>query len=101
MGKKRKTRQEKIIADLKRKLILETNQVSVFPNKKPQEILSTRESIDRTPTYAFDAISVKTTSVSQKAISQNFFLSDILKTAIVTSSIVFAELVLFFLLKIK
>lgn len=84
MGKHKKTRQEKIIADLRRKLSLK-DQPSVL----------------KTPRFTFQlSPSPKPNDQTSSFIYTHEYLNhDLLKTAFLTSSIVIAEIILFFLSK--
>lgn len=86
MSKRKKTRQQKIITDLRRKLILDTRYPqSPLVFAKPKEIKNNYQ----------DALPTST------ALLQNYpyIKRDLLKTAFLTGSIVVLELLLSFLLK--
>lgn len=87
MGNKKKTRKEKIIADLRRQLhySLENQNISFSQNNKLKG-------------------SINTTTINSKASptllnAYPYLLSDILKTGIVTISLVAFQIILFLILK--
>lgn len=83
MAKQKKTRQEKIIADLRR-------QLTQTKRKLPTSIISPSISLTAQPQYNMP---IKT------AFPHSYLLPDLTKTSLVTSIILIGEFVLFFLLK--
>lgn len=85
MAKRKKTRQQKIIADLRRKLQMEKRSVS------SEMILDVKHGKD---------IPVKTSQDVKPALSKYpYLMHDLYKTGILTGGIIIAQLVLLFLLK--
>ncbi len=85
MAKKRKTRQDKIIADLRHQLNLST-----LPEVQEKKTI-TETKISLAP--------VTERTYASQTISYDFLISDLRKTAIITTSFIFLQTVLFFLLK--
>ncbi len=80
MGKQKKTREQKIIADLRRKLDMQSKKEPTFEFKpSPQRPIQP--------------------SLITKTIAYPYLLGDLLKTITLTGAIVGAEIILFFLLK--
>jgi|GEM_PF-2380313 len=92
MSKRKKTRQQKIISDLRRK----TQPQSSHPEKPEQ-------SKPTLPSYSFQVSSMNSSeSVSKNditATSYPFLIHDLKRTGILTFIFIAAELLLFFLLK--
>lgn len=93
MGKKRKTRQEKIILQLKRKLAAET----AFPSTKSepsQEAISKLQNFepDKEPT-------IEKPDISSQSFDPRLIKKDLLKTAILALAIFSLEIVLYLKLR--
>ena len=86
MAKQKKTRQEKIIADLRRQLAL--------TERKPSFSIPPSTSLKPQQKYIVPIVPIKTISLTN-----SYLLPDLTKTTLVTSAILAGELVLFFLLK--
>lgn len=81
MGKHKKTRQEKMIADLRRKLSLQTTSPSTIPH------------------LTLKLPTIPTPSQTSLIYSHDYLKSDLLKTTFITCSIIVAEIILFVLIK--
>lgn len=92
---KRKTKQQKIIADLRRKV--QVNQ----PIHASESSLKNIDTVQHTTTFTFSA--PRNTPFHSAALSSpqssGLLAADLQKTGIVTSTIIIAEVILFFLLK--
>ena len=82
MGNKRKTRKEKVIADLRRQLY----------SFKGQDVVSLEPKVPLKP---------KTSPISSSALVNTYpyLISDVLKTGILTMSIIACQIILFLILK--
>lgn len=85
MGKNKKTRHEKKIADLRRALA--TTQGTSAP------------SIEHRSTFSYSGISTPVTPVATIHVDNKILKNDVLKTTILTAAIVVGQFVLLFLLK--
>lgn len=90
MSKKRKTRQQKMIADLRRKVSSPSSPKNETPSSLPAQSLQSYEYVIQKPQQA-----IATTS------TYSFEIKDIYRTSILVAFLIGAELVLFFLLKGK
>ena len=93
MAKKKKTRQQKIIADLRRQIYASKTDNAPFEEKteKPKQ-----------PSLSFKLPAINTVEKKQSfaAITNTSYLAkDLQKTAILTASIITAQLILLFVLK--
>ena len=96
MAKKKKTRQQKIIADLRRQLLKKNlssqkSQIAKFDRPQvdtPQEILTKKE----------PATEPKS---KDSAMNYNYLIHDLKKTALLTTSIVALQIILFLVLTNK
>lgn len=93
MTKARRTRQQKIIADLHRKLHAQNQGISLETPVSP--------SLPKQSMYSYTPVNrIQTASPSISLTSTQFVRHDLFKTAIVTSGIIIMQLLLFYLLKI-
>lgn len=96
MSKKKKTKQQKIIAELRHK-ITSQNQFNYQPS------LNNESSKDQKPQEANKSFSfstsIKTSSALKPSASISFTYHDLFKTGILTGSIIAFELILFVLLQ--
>lgn len=92
MGKHKKTRQEKIVADLRRKLFLQIQTSSNLINKQSTSVSNFKLKFSNIPSNA-------SSSNTSLIYTHEYLKFDILKTAFLTSSIVIAEVILFLLSK--
>lgn len=83
MAKKKKTRQQKIIADLRRQVTLSKPQESK-PETKPKN---------------FSNPALITYAPKIRAVTYPYLKKDLQKTAILTSSVIALQMILYFLLK--
>lgn len=94
MAKKKKTRQQKIIADLRRQVYASQSESNLVIEKKVEKQEQSPSSF-RLPTVT--AIEKKQSFAT--AINTSFLVKDLQKTAILTASIVAVQLILLFILK--
>lgn len=102
MSKHKKTRQEKIIADLRRKLAYQNSTQKSKPLEKLQEKKSVAENKLMTPHFQYQTKPPEINIGSQKTTNSNkypYLKHDLLKTGILTGSFLIAEFLLFFILK--
>lgn len=92
MAKKKKTRQQKIVADLKRELVkktLSSQNDQVVKLDTPKEILPKKEFL------------AKPVEKKDNATNYNYLIRDLRKTALLTTSIIALQIILFFILTNK
>lgn len=95
MSKRKKTRQQKVIADLRRQLIQTTSNGSTTPSIKLNG-----NNPDTTTTKGLYSLNVSVPQQGNTIIVRAEYLKhDLLKTCMVTAAIVACELILFFGLK--
>lgn len=90
MSKKRKTRQQKMIADLRRQVSSPSSLQTEVPSNHPTESLQ-----------SYEHLVPKTSQTIITTSPYSFNIRDIYRTAILVAFLIGAELVLFFLLKGK
>lgn len=98
MAKHKKTKQQKIIADLRRKLQYE-NQTTLSKKPSTEQAIFTHAKTTNLPKeFSFKKPSE---NLQNRIVNNNYpyLKHDLFKTGILTGSIVFAQLFLFFLLK--
>ncbi|MDP2649819.1 MAG: hypothetical protein Q8P10_03160 [bacterium] len=95
---KHKTKQQKIISNLRRQLQLKNSATQSEPLQKVNhidtQVVQKNENLNKAFSYSPNKSFAKTTTVSY-----NYLPHDLLKTAILTGSILTLELILFFLSK--
>ncbi|MDO8657532.1 MAG: hypothetical protein Q7K55_02230 [Candidatus Levybacteria bacterium] len=104
MSKRKKTRHQKIISDLRRKL--NTEDLSSAPqilavkhqNSKEQKYETPRQTISLSKEFALK--NYHGTQQSKTARVNPYLLQDLKKTGILTGAIIIAQIVLLFLLKV-
>lgn len=102
MSKHKKTRQEKIIADLRRKIAYQNPTQKTKSLEKPQENKSISENKPITTHFLYQTKLSGTNIKSQKITNSNkypYLKHDLLKTGFLTTSFLIIELLLFFVLK--
>ena len=94
MPKKRKTKQEKVIADLRRKLVSqEPATAESTPSFAPTYTFAQTKSIAQTSSYSVNS---KTSNLKPTAYS--YILSDLRKTVLLTTIAIAAQILLYFVL---
>jgi len=95
MSKKRKTRQQKKIAELRHKLNLQHSSFEAEPEGK-KETQKEKKSL-----YTFEAVKTDNTKkiTEENASTVDYVYKDLKKTSILTASIIGLELILYFFLK--
>lgn len=102
MSKHKKTRQEKIITELRRKIAYQNPTQKTKSLEKPKETKSVSENKIITPHFQYRTIDQESAQKSQTITSSNkypYLKHDLLKTGLLTTSFLIAELLLFFVLK--
>lgn len=98
MAKHKKTKQQKIIADLRRQLQYESQTTSSKKLPTEQSISIQPKTINLPKEFSFKKPSE---NLQNKIVNNNYpyLKHDLFKTAVLTGSIIFAQLFLFFVLK--
>ena len=97
MAKHKKTKQQKIIADLRRQLQYENQTTSSKKPSTEQAISNQAKTISLPKEFSYKNPSENLQNKTKTAYP--YLKHDLFKTGVLTSSIVFAQLFLFFLLK--
>ncbi len=97
MAKKKKTRQQKIVADLKRQLLKKTlsshTETSVEkPKASEKKEFKEKEEEEQV---------IKTTNKKEDGLNYDYLIHDLKKTAILTSSVIALQIILFLVLTNK
>lgn len=94
MAKNKKTKEQKIISDLRRKLYLQKQTIS--NSKDTEEKLSSSNNVQiPQPSISY----THTIRQNTEVINHTYLYHDLLRTTILTSAIVIGQVILFFLLK--
>jgi hypothetical protein len=86
---KRKTRQQKIIADLRRQL--SSSEIEQIKIKEPQEKPTTK--------YSYEEKKVEIKATQHLMYTNPYLSKDLIKTAFLTTGIVLGQLILFYLFR--
>ncbi len=97
MAKFKKTKQQKIIAQLHRKLQLQSRLISKPHENIEKEVLENIVEKDLVSKHANTSIQTKTLPIAPESVA--YVYKDLMKTAILTSAVTLSQLAFFFLLK--